>query len=279
MTEKREAGVCVKDLSKTSLIIGFLSFPHQSMDTNEEYQYLPLQNYLKKKLGNQVKEVFLEFGYNKSYQEMQSKISNKEIDIVFAHSPMNSWVAKKNGYIWLGSHSPYTSAYYRSVLFVRSDSPIQSLADIKATTRIALGHVGSASSFYVPVYDLYGKSLSVTLVNSHGEIQELVKTGKVDVGASTDSALEKRPEFRIIHHSRAIPVAGVFISPKLSKSDQNQIQQIFRQAPKEIREKANYGNMAEPKYDYIGHISSKTEEIINCANFNKNPVQFFCKEE
>jgi ABC-type phosphate/phosphonate transport system substrate-binding protein len=278
-TEKREAGVCVKDLSKKSLIIGFLSSPHQPMETTDEYQYLPLQNYLKKSFGGRVKTISTEIYNNMSYQKMQSLISNKELDIVFAHSPMNSWVAKKNGYIWLGSHNPSSSAYYRSVLFVRASSPIQSTADVKATTRVALGHVGSASSFYVPVYDLYGKNLSVTLVNSHREIQELVRTGKVDVGASTESDIEKQSEFRIIHYSRAIPVAGVFISPKLSESDRNQIQQIFRQAPREIIDKARYqNNIEEPNYDYIGQISVKTEEIINCANFNYNPVQFFCNQ-
>lgn len=216
--------------------------------------------------------------YNMSYQKMQSKIAKKELDIVFTHSPMNAWIAKKNGYIWLGSQNPSPSAYYHSVLFVRADSSIQSIADIKATTRVAFGHVGSASSFYVPVYDLYGKSLSVTLVNFYGEIYKLVGTGNADVGAAIESDIEKRPEFRIIHRSRPIPVAGVFVSPKLSESDRNQIKQIFRQAPRDTMEKVNYQNIAEPNYDYLRQIAEKTEEIIKCADFNKNPVQFFCKK-
>jgi ABC-type phosphate/phosphonate transport system substrate-binding protein len=277
VAEKREAGVCVKDLSKAPLIIEVLSPPYQPMETNNEYQYFDLQQYLKQKLGDQVKEIFIETEYNMSYQKIQSKIANKESDIVFTHSPINSWIAKKNGYTWLGSQSHSTSAYYRSVLFVRADSPIQSIADIKGTMRIVLGHVGTASMFYMPVYDLYGKSLSVTLVNSYGQIQELVRTGNADVGAAVESDIEKKPEFRIIHHSRAIPVAGVFISPKLSESDRNQIKQIFRQAPRDTMAKVGYQNIAEPNYDYLGQISRKTEEIRKCANFNNNPVQFFCK--
>ena len=277
-TEKREAGVCVKDLSKVPLTIEILSSPYQPVETNNEYQYFDLQQYLKEKLGERVKEVFIEAEYNMSYQKMQSKIAKKDLDIVFTHSPINSWVAKKNGYIWLGSHNFSTSAYYRSVLFVKADSPIQSIADIKAKTRVALGHVGSASTFYVPAYDLYGKTLSVTLVNSYGEIQEWVRRGKADVGASIESDIQKKPEFRIIHHSRAIPVAGVFISPKLSVSDRNQIMQIFKQAPTEIMDKVNYQNIAEPNYDYLGQISRKTEEIRKCADFNKSPVQFFCQK-
>jgi ABC-type phosphate/phosphonate transport system substrate-binding protein len=276
VTEKREAGVCVKDLRKTSLIIGYFTSPHQPREMNDEYNRINFQKYLKEKLGEKVNEIIIEQYYNTPYQKMQSLIANKELDIVFSHSPMNSWVAKKNGYIWLGGHNPSTSAYYHSVLFVRADSPIQSIADVKATTRVALGHVGSASSFYVPVYDLYGKRLNVTLVNSHREIQELVRTGKADLGASTEFDIKKQPQFRIIHQSRAIPIAGVFISPKLSEPERNQIKQILRQAPREITERARYQNIAEPNYDYIGQISVKTEEIIKCANFDENPVQFFC---
>ncbi len=275
-TEKREGGICVKDLRKTFLTIGFLSSPHQPRETNNEYEYLPLQNHLKKNLINQAKQIVIDTDYNLSYQKMLSIIVNKEIDIVFAHSPMNSWVAKKNGYIWLGSHSPYTSGYYHSVLFVRADSSIQSIADIKPTTRVALGHIGSASTFYVPVYNLYGKSLSISLSNSHRGIQELVNTGKADVGASVDAAIENQPGFRIIYRSQPIPVAGVFISPKVSNSDQNQIKEILKQAPKDILEKTGYHNITEPNYEYIEQIYSKAEEIINCVNFKQNPVHFFC---
>lgn len=277
-TEKRQAGVCVKDLRKASLTIGFFISPHQSRESNHDYMHIDLQKYLKERLGEQVKDILIEHYYEMSYQKMHSIIANKELDIVFTHSPMNSWFAKKNGYIWLASHNPSTSVYYHSALFVRSDSPIQSLADIKTTTRVALVHVGSASGFYVPVYDLYGKSITVNLVKSHGEIRELVRSGKADVGASIASDIANTPEFRIIHRSRAIPVAGVFLSPKLSQSDQNQIKQIFTQAPKNTKQKAGYHTIEEPNYDYIGQISMKTEEIMKCANFNENPVQLFCNQ-
>jgi ABC-type phosphate/phosphonate transport system substrate-binding protein len=277
-TEKREAGACFKDLRKTSLTIGFLSSPHQPRETNYEYQYIVLQKYLEQRLGDRVKEIFIKTGSSLSSQEMQNQIASKEFDIVFAYSPINSWVAKKKGYIWLGNQNPSASVYYRSALFVRADSPIQSIADLKTTTKIALGPIGSASSFYVPVYELYGKSLTVIRDKSHAEIQNLVKTGKADVGASTESALENKPEFKIIHSSKNIPVAGVFISPNIAQSDRNQIKQILSEAPRGILEKAGYWNLAEPNYDYVGQISAKTEEIIRCANFGYNPVQFFCNQ-
>lgn len=275
-TEKKEAGVCFKDLQKSSLVIGFLTDPHRAWDLKADYQYFALKNHLKKMLGNQVKNVLIEFSDNLSFQDAQNKFARKEWDIVFPHSPINSWSAKTNGYTWLARKQPFDKPFYRSVLFVRADSPIQSIADIKTTTMVALGHVGSSSSFYVPVYDLYGKSLSVTIGNTHDHIQELVKSGQADVGASTEPVIEHKPEFRIIHRSRPIPVAGVFISPKLSEVDRNQIKQVLLQAPKEIRRQGNYAESEELNYEYIGQLSLKAEEVIRCTDFSKNPVRFFC---
>jgi serine/threonine-protein kinase len=189
---------------------------------------------------------------------------------------MNSWAAKSNGYTWVGRKEHYGTAYYHSVLFVRADSPIQSIADIKTATRVALGYIGSASSFYFPVYDLYGKSLSVTRDNPHEKIKDLVNKRQAHVGATMESFVSNEPGLRIIHRSRAIPVAGVFISPKLSESERIHIQKALIEAPPTIQEIANYRESPEINYDYIGQMSLKTEEVIGCANFNKNPVQLFC---
>ena len=143
---------------------------------------------------------------------------------------------------------------------------------------VALGYVGSASSFHVPVYELYGESLSVTVGHTHEKIEELVKNRQADVGASIASLIEQQSDLRIIHRSRAIPSAGVFISSRLSESDRNQIKLVFKQTPKEIRKKISYQKNSPPNYEFIGQISQKTEEVMKCANFDENPVQLFCKK-
>ena len=100
-TEKREASACVKDLRKTPLVIGFLTAPYQDSDQSYDYKSLILKNYLKQKLGDRVKDIHIDSGSHLSSEQAQDKIVNKEWDIVFTHSPMNSVVAQKNSYTWL----------------------------------------------------------------------------------------------------------------------------------------------------------------------------------
>jgi ABC-type phosphate/phosphonate transport system substrate-binding protein len=275
-TEKKEALGCFKDLQKTPLVIGFLTAPHHNLYPKDHF-YLAFENYLKKELGINVIDVRIKFGNAISYQEIKKKIADKEWDIIFAHSPMNSWTAKSNGYAWLGRQSLQNRAYYYSVLFVKADSPIRSIADIKPTTTIALGYIGSASSFHVPLSDLYGKHLSITLGHSHEKIQELVRSGKADIGASIQH-IEGNPEWRVIHRSKAIPVSGIFVSPKLSPSDQDRIKQIFRQASGDIKNMIGFEESPEISYESMGAVSDKVEKLMKCTNyFDKNPVKLYCK--
>ncbi|HAX80900.1 MAG TPA: hypothetical protein DCY88_34955 [Cyanobacteria bacterium UBA11372] len=275
-TEKQEALGCFKDLQKTPLVIGFLTAPHQNLYPNDRI-YLAFENYLKKELGMNVKDVRIKFGNAISYQEIKKKIADREWDIIFTHSPMNSWTAKTNGYAWLGRQSRQNRAYYYSVLFVKANSPIRSIADIKPTTTIALGYIGSASSFHVPLYELYGKRLSITLGHSHEKIQELVRSGKADIGASTQH-IEGNPEWRVIHRSKAIPISGIFISPKLSASDQDRIKQSFRQASEELKNMMVFEESPEINYESMGAVSDQVEKLMKCTNyFDKNPVSLYCK--
>ncbi|GET40513.1 PhnD/SsuA/transferrin family substrate-binding protein [Microseira wollei] len=275
-TEKKEALGCFKDLQKTPLVIGFLAAPHQNLYPND-HLYLAFENYLKKELGINVRDVRIKFGNAISYQEIKKKIADNEWDIIFTNSPMNSWTAKSNGYSWLGRQYLQNPSYYYSVLFVKANSPIRSIADIKPTTTIALGYIGSASSFHVPLYNLYGKSLSITLGHSHEKIQELVRSGKADIGASTHH-IAANPEWRVIHRSKAIPISGIFISPKLSPSDQTRIKQIFKQAPTDIKNMILFKSSPEINYESMGAVSDKVEKIVKCTNyFDKNPVDLYCK--
>ena len=55
----------------------------------------------------------------------------------------------------------------KSVLVVRHDSPVQVLGDL-ANQTIALGAAGSATGYYLPLYDLYGLEFRLMLKIRHG---------------------------------------------------------------------------------------------------------------
>ncbi|WP_254174844.1 phosphate/phosphite/phosphonate ABC transporter substrate-binding protein [Planktothrix pseudagardhii] len=255
-------------LETNSLTIGVLGKPGN---------YTPLVEYLKQQLGDQVK-ITIDGNLQESYQEAKNKLARQKWDIAFTLSPMISVAAKDNGYRWVGRMFPQSPPYYQSALFVRKNSPIQSISDFQNTTVIALGDFNSASSFYMPTYDLFGKSLQVTMGYRGEMIQELVKSGKADVGAAAYEAVKNDPSFRIIQRSRNIPGSGVYLSPKLSDNDQKAITQALVNAPAKIQKIANYGIDQEPDFSYFIQISQKAEEVLQCADFTQNPVNFFCSQ-
>ena len=119
----------------------------------------------------------------------------------------------------------------------------------------------------MPIYDLFGKSLQVTMGHRGEMIQELVKSGKADVGATAYEAVKNDPNFRIIHISRNIPGSGVYLSPKLSDASQKAITQALLNAPANIQKTANYGIDQEPDFSYfvdkIIITDSKQMKVLN----------------
>jgi len=129
----------------------------------------------------------------------------------------------------------------------------------------------------MPVYDLYGKTLTVDMGHRGQKIREMVRTRKADLGAGAlGDTVKNDPDIRIIHLSRDIPGSGVYLSPELSESDTKAIQTVLLNAPKDFQKKANYGAGLEPNYTAFMEIIQRTEQVLGCSDFRKNPVSFFC---
>ncbi|MBD2515953.1 PhnD/SsuA/transferrin family substrate-binding protein [Nostoc sp. FACHB-973] len=241
--------------------------------------YMPLVKYLNQQLGSQLL-INIDGDKNISYQEVKKRIASKEWDIVFTLSPMLSIAAKDNGYTFIARMFPDRPAYYQSVLFVRADNYIKSIEDIKPSTKIALGDFNSASSFYMPAYDLYGKTLNVTMGLRGHIIREMVKKGEVEVGSAAYGDIVKDdPDIRIIHQSRNIPSSGVYLSPRFDKQDKEIIIRTIENAPSVLKKQANFGKDKEPDFSSFQEITRRTEQVLVCSDFTKNPVNFFCQDK
>ncbi len=271
-SEKRVWGSCYRDLQARPLTIGIAS-------GSPESDYTALAAYLRTKLGSSV-----EIDKNTPFEEIPGRIARKDWDIVFTRSPMFSIAAEDKRYSGVAIMFPNQPFYYRAALYVRSNSSIQSIADIKPTTTIALGNTESAPTFYIPIYALYGKSLRVGTGYRPKDVVEMVKTGKVDVGAGRYTTVKDDPALRIIYVSKAIPGAAVYLSPVLSSTDRKRVKEALLNAPPKIQAKANYGAGQIPKYDELRKITVKTEKILGCRGFNTNSfdlkktVDLFCNE-
>jgi serine/threonine-protein kinase len=225
------------------LDIGVVSIPK----ANPKAAYAELETYFKdklqKKFGDQVgvKLHLIETSADKALERAKQEIKAQNWELAFTTVPMISEAAVANNYQFAARMFP-GRPQTESVIFTRKDSPIQTLDDLNAATTIALGDFNSAQGFYMPVYDLYGKTLRVELNNTPGETMEKVRSGQVDVGASVFMPpIKKAKDLRILHVSRAIPVAGVYTASKLSSKDQQFVSDLLLKAPLAIQEKARFG--------------------------------------
>ncbi|HEY9825658.1 MAG TPA: protein kinase [Stenomitos sp.] len=262
------------------LDIGVVSIPR----ANHKAAYTELETYFKDKLqaqlGDQVgvKLHVIETSEDKALERAKQEIKAQNWELAFTTVPMLSVAAVANQYQFAARmfpHRPQTT----SVLFVRKNSPIQSLDDLNAAKSIALGDFNSAQSFYMPIYDLYGKTMQVDLDNTPGKSIEKVRSGLVDVGASVFMpTLKNASDLRILHISRAIPMAGVYIAPKLSTKDRDLVSTLLKQAPQPLQESGRFGAGQPIDYTEFTKVVKRVEDITRCTNWQSNPVAFYCAD-
>ena len=241
-----------------------------------------LKSYLHHKFGDRV-QIKFEGDSTTNYQIAKDKIASKEWDIVFTLSPIISIAAQDNHYTWAAKMFVDKPPFYQSAFFVRADSPIRSLEDMKPKTVIALGDFNSASSFYMPSYTLYGKKLTVDRGHRGKEIREMVKSGKADVGVVgyPERVNESDLEFRIINKSRNIPGSGVYLSPKLSSHDRELLKYLLLKDPQSVTasKQANYGAGEEPDYSQFKQITNRVQSMLTCVDWSQKQISFYCPEK
>lgn len=140
----------------------------------------------------------------------------------------------------------------KSVLVVRDDSPFQSLGDL-ANQTIALGEAGSATGYYLPLYDLYGLTLEkIEFAPTPTAALEWIADGTVSAGAMAEDDFQQQRSafetaaFRVLHSSRAIPPGAVLIGPNVDRNQQQYIEQAMENAPSTITADAGYIPNASP---------------------------------
>lgn len=247
-----------------------------------EKMFTELKSYLQQKFGDRV-QIQFEGNDKTSYQIAKDKIAKNEWDIVFTLSPIISIAAQDNHYTWAAKMFADKPPFYQSVFFVRANSRIRSLEDMKPNTVIALGDFNSASSFYMPSYTLYGKKLTVDKGHRGAKIKEMVKSGRADVGAVgyPERIDDNDLEFRIINKSRDIPGSGVYLSPKLSSQDRELLKDVLLKDPQSVAasKQANYAMGAEPDYSQFKQITNRVDSIVNCVDWSQKQITFYCTKK
>jgi phosphonate transport system substrate-binding protein len=243
--------------SQKKLVIGVVSYGKGS---NVAERYAPLKTHLESQLKSIIE---IEPAYNEVQAVQQ--IERKAWDIVFAPPGLAAIAISENQYLPL---LPQVGGEKeRSVIVVRQDSPAAQLNGL-ANQTVALGQVGSATGYYLPIYNLYGLTLGgIRLSPTPRTTLEWIKQGEVMAGALSVTEFNQYrgdfspTQFRILYRdTHPIPSGSILVGSTVERNAQEQIRQALETAPAAAA--AEYiTNAKPPDYSYLIKVVKRVRPI------------------
>jgi phosphonate transport system substrate-binding protein len=244
----------------TKLSIGVVNYGESEQSIQ---QYNDFQEYLGAQQNSLIE---LEPAYNEV--RALAQISNKKWDLVLAPPGLAAIAIAQYNYEPLVPLEGRDKT--RSVIVTRQDSTAVSRRDLAGQT-IALGQKGSATGYYLPIFNLYGLNFKqVLFAPTPKDVLQLLDQDQVNVGALSldDFNLHKRDykpnRFKIIyldHHN--VPSGAILISDRLERNQQEQIRLALKKTPSFIASSAGYlPNEPLPDYAYLTKVINRVQEIL-----------------
>src|SRR6478672_963835 len=241
------------------LVIGLVSYGEGVRSIEK---FTNFKNYLE----SQIKRVIeVEPAYNEV--KALEQIKRKAWSLVFAPPGLAATAIAKEKYLPLFSMEGVNNL--RSVIVVPRDSPIQKLSDLAGKT-IALGQEGSATGYYLPVYNLYGITLAeVKFAPTPKTVLEWIEKGEVAAGTLSKAEFDRyrsdfsQSRFRILYTDpHNIPPGVVLIGSTVERNLQEQIPLAMKTASSDIAQAAGYiPNAKVPDYQYLIQVVERVRPI------------------
>ena len=177
----------------------------------------------------------------------------------------------------------------RSVLVVQNESPIQSISDLSGKA-IALGQPGSVTGYYLPLFNLYGLTLSELMFPvTPKAILEAVSQGKAEVGAVSLKDFNNYKSQTVPFNLRvlftdphSVPAGSVLISSRLDGNAQDALRQALSEASSVLAQEVEFvTNAPVPDYEYIISVVERVRSIFpgdtreSVALLQQKPVRLF----
>lgn len=169
----------------------------------------------------------------------------------------------------------------RCVFVTLKDSPIRTLQDLQGKT-VALGQLGSATGYYLPLYNLYGLTLAEVLsAPTPKTVMAWVAEGKAIAGAVSMAEFNlynaKFPgtQFRIFYTDpHYVPPGVVLIKPTIESKRQEYIRKVMSEFPSTSAQEVGYiPNAPIPNYEYMISVVERVQPIA--SQLQSKPVQLF----
>ena len=263
-----------KLVSRDKLVIGIVSYGEGNKSID---QYGRFKDYLASQT-NSIIELEPAFNEVKALEQ----IKRQNWSLVFA-SPGLAAIAISQGK-YLPLFSMQGSVNLRSVIVVRKDSPVQKILDLQ-NQAIALGQIGSATGYYLPIYELYGLKLSeIVFAPTPKAILEMVDSGAVAAGAVSKAEFERFSsefgvqKFRTLPTvSQGVPPGVVLVSPNIDQKLQAQIIAAMKSASPTIIAEAGYiPNIPPPDYGFLIEVVERVKPIV--TRIKEKPAPLYEKE-
>jgi phosphonate transport system substrate-binding protein len=242
-----------------NLSIGVVSFGESDRSLE---QYSKLEEYLGRELKSLVD---LEPAYNEI--KAIAAIKQKSWDIVFAPPGLAAIAISQSKYKPL---FPLEGGLKnRSVVVVLQDSPLQNIREIAGKT-MALGQPGSATGYYLPIYNLYGLTLNeVRFAATPQAVLKAIADREVDAGAMSLAEFnQNRSDFSVVrfrilfNDTHEVPSGSVLVSPDLNPSQQDRIKEALSEVSPAIAASAGYiTNAPPPDYKYLIEVVDRVTPI------------------
>ncbi|MGF1459125.1 MAG: phosphate/phosphite/phosphonate ABC transporter substrate-binding protein [Leptolyngbyaceae cyanobacterium] len=240
------------------LVIGVVSY-NQGVDSVEAYA--PFEQYLEEALGTQVE-------FEPVFNELRAveQIESQAWDLAFAPAGLAAIAVDDAQYVPL--FPLQGNPKQRSLVIVPTESNAQTLSDL-ANQAIALGEPGSATGYYLPLYDLYGMTLAeIRFAPTPKTVLDWVDTEDVAAGALSEENFQQyrngfdTGRFRVLHETRVVNNGAVLLSPAIERNQQRLIEDAMQAAPSNIAFDAGYiANAPPPAFDQLIQLVDKVRPL------------------
>lgn len=173
------------------------------------------------------------------------------------------------------------TAEVRSLLVVRTESSIQTLQAVTGQT-VALGQPGSATGYYLPLYNLYGLTLAqILFLPTPQQILGAIAHGEAAVGAVSLAEFNqyrsqfRSVSFRVLYQDpHPVPPGSLLLAPQIEQRHQEALHQILREASPELVQSVGYlPNDPIPDYQYMMAVVERVGSIA--TDLQERPARLF----
>ncbi|MGL5943316.1 MAG: phosphate/phosphite/phosphonate ABC transporter substrate-binding protein [Waterburya sp.] len=229
---------------------------------NSVKQYADFEKYLATQLNSIIE---IEPVYNEI--KALEQISGKKWDLVLAPPGLAAIAISRYNYQPIVPLEATDET--RSVIVTQSNSTFKERGDLAGKT-IALGQKGSATGYYLPLYNLYGlKFAQILYAATPEEVLQLIDENKVAVGALSvaEYNLYRRDfdpnRFKVIYvDEHPVPSGAILISDRVEFNQQDKIAIALSQTPSFIAASAGFlPNEPLPNYQYLIKVIKRVQEI------------------